>query len=157
MQNSENITGLRCHPEQGLLNRLALGWCLGTWILEGLSLSPGMIRVAHCCLSYLYKQWVWCLTFAFFLESRILICARRGCPYESAPIQTLETSAQASFPGWQHFTQGVLMAGRHKRVFVTPLGQDSWALSPVSSRRCSMRLFLCWLCFILFHCNKSQL
>lgn len=37
-----------CSPQEDLLARLALGYFLGTWVLEGFPAMPEVVRVAHC-------------------------------------------------------------------------------------------------------------
>lgn len=48
VQKRVNIQCLTAYPLKGLLTRLALGLCLGTWVSGTFPPFPELIRVAHC-------------------------------------------------------------------------------------------------------------
>lgn len=53
-------TGLNCYTRRGLLARLALGWCLGTWILRRFPTLTD--KTGLLCPNCLYKQRGLCST-----------------------------------------------------------------------------------------------
>lgn len=71
-------TGLNFYPKRGLFARLALGWCLGTWIFR--RFPPLMDKTGSLCPNCLSKQHGLCSIPASFWEPGIWVCASQRLP-----------------------------------------------------------------------------
>lgn len=50
------------------------------------------------------------------------------CLSDGAPIKTLDTEAQMSFPGWPSFVHTVTHQRQRSNTVLTPQGEENWKL-----------------------------
>lgn len=150
---------LEACPLESLLARLALAWCLETWLLGTLLLpfSKWQSR-GSMCWNCLWQQpnTVTCAEHLLsFWESRIWLYSRQGWPMRPDPYKNPGPESLMSFPGWQHLTR-VTSLFRWKCLETQPV----WSHWETAQEACTgLPLTLLFqfddLAFVFFPCNQS--
>lgn len=120
---------LDCCPFKVLLTPVVPGRCLGTWIWGGFASFP------EKCLNCLYGT-LWCMLNTCFPSGSLEFwdTLEGGHPGDRWAVKPLKAEPLMSVSGWQHCT---LSPGKIKECYVTPRGEDSGSLHPISSRLCA--------------------